>query len=68
MQTIDINNVGATIQSIKSYSKELGYEMDDGDCLDLIVTGFHGESIQSAVEDWLNAWETCRQFGREDDE
>lgn len=68
MRTIDIENIKQSIESMKLYSKQLGYELTTDDCVDIIDTGYQGEPLEGAVEDWLNTWETCRHFGRDDNE
>lgn len=68
MQTIDKIDVIGTVQKIKEYSKKLGYELDNMECQNVIETGYQGEPLESAVEDWLNTWETCRHFGMEEDD
>jgi hypothetical protein len=55
-----------TIKSIKAYSSKLGYELSIDECIDIIDTSYPWESIENAVEDWLNAYETCRIFNEED--
>lgn len=65
MQTIDIENIKRTIDAMKTYSKELGYELTTDDCVDIIDSGYQNEPIKLAVEDWLNTWETCRNFEEE---
>lgn len=67
MRKIDFNDIKGTVNSIREYSKSLGYELDNMECQNVIDTGYHGEPLEGAVEDWLNTWETCRHFGMEDD-
>ena len=62
MQIIDTKNIKQTIDAIMAYSKELGYELTTDDCIDIIDSGYHSEPLKGAVEDWLNTWETCRNF------
>ena len=64
---IDTNNVAKTVAEMQAYSSRLGYELSEDDCLDVINTGYHGEPLKSAVRDWLNAYETCKDLGGDDD-
>lgn len=66
MRLIDTKNIRQTIDAMMAYSKELGYELTTDDCIDIIDSGYHLEPLRTAVHDWLNTWETCRNF--EEDE
>jgi hypothetical protein len=45
------------ITELKTCAGNLGYELSDADCLDIIETSFNGESILEAVNDYLDAYE-----------
>lgn len=65
--TIKTNDIAGTVKRIKEYGASLGYELETADCHDIIDTGYDGEPLEGAVHDWLNAWETCRDFGGDDE-
>jgi len=46
-----------TFISLKAYALVLGYEINDVDCQDIIETSFEGETVEDAVNDYLNAYE-----------
>lgn len=43
--------------ALKTCAKDLGYELSDADCLDIIETSFSGESVLEAINDYLDAYE-----------
>jgi|688.fasta_scaffold265896_6 hypothetical protein len=49
---------------IKQCALELGYELSDEDCADILKDSYAGETVWAATTDWLNAWETCADFMR----
>jgi hypothetical protein len=49
-------------EKIKQCARDLGYELDDGDCQDILKDSYVGETVWNATTDWLNAWETCADF------
>lgn len=53
-----------TYDKLKQCARDLGYELDDGDCEDILKDTYMGETVWSATTDWLNAWETCADFMR----
>jgi hypothetical protein len=67
MKTIDTHKLPETLVAIKAYASQLGYEMEFRDCQDVVDSGYNGEPLKSAVRDWLNTWETCRDLGDDDD-
>lgn len=46
-----------THDEIKQYALSLGYEFNDDDCIDLLDNTFNGETVENAVNDYLNAFE-----------
>lgn len=46
-----------THDEIKSYSLALGYVLTDEDCADIIEDSYEGETVENAVNDFLNAYE-----------
>jgi hypothetical protein len=44
-------------KEIKYFAYSLGYELSDEDCLEIIKTSNDGETIEDAVNDFLNAYE-----------
>lgn len=42
---------------IKAIGKQLGYELNDEDCQEIIDTSYEGELVSEAVDDFLNAYE-----------
>jgi hypothetical protein len=46
-----------TATDLKLYAKGLGYMLSDDDCKDIIETSFKGETVEEAVNDYLNAYE-----------
>jgi len=51
-------------EKIKQCARELGYELSDEDCEDILKDSYVGETVWNATTDWLNAWETCADFMR----
>ena len=49
---------------LKQCALELGYELTDEDCADILKDSYAGETVWDATTDWLNAWETCADFMR----
>lgn len=47
---------------LKQCARDLGYELDDADCEDILKDSYVGETVWNATTDWLNAWETCADF------
>jgi hypothetical protein len=50
-------NADYTATDLKLYAKGLGYMLSDDDCKDIIETSFKGETVEEAVNDYLNAYE-----------
>ena len=46
-----------TTEQIKNYALSLGYEFTDDDCQELLEGIFEGETLEDAVNDYLNAYE-----------
>lgn len=46
-----------THEEIKTYALSLGYEFTDDDCQELSDGSFEGETLEDAVNDYLNAYE-----------
>jgi hypothetical protein len=46
-----------TNEKIKAYALSLGYEFTDEDCADIIGTSYEGETVEHAVNDFLDAFE-----------
>jgi hypothetical protein len=46
-----------TNKEIKAYASSLGYEFTDADCADIIGTSYEGETVEHAVNDFLDAFE-----------
>jgi hypothetical protein len=46
-----------TNEKIKAYASSLGYEFTDEDCADIIGTSYEGETVEHAVNDFLDAFE-----------
>lgn len=46
-----------TYEAIKSYALSLGYEFTNDDCQELLEGTFEGETLENAVNDYLNAYE-----------
>lgn len=44
-------------ENIKAYAKSLGYDFDDESCEALRAESYKGETIEEAVNDYLNAYE-----------
>lgn len=44
-------------ENIKAYAKQLGYDFDDESCDLLRAESYKGETIEEAVNDYLNAYE-----------
>ena len=44
-------------EDIKAIGKQLGYELNDEDCQEIIDTSYEGELVSEAVDDFLNAYE-----------
>ena len=47
---------------IKQCAKELGYEFDDESCQLLLDESPIGETVSHGVTDYLNAYESCKDF------
>jgi hypothetical protein len=47
---------------IKECAKALGYEFDDESCASLLDESPLGETVWHGVTDYLNAYESCRDF------
>jgi hypothetical protein len=47
---------------IKQCAKELGYEFDDESCQQLLAESPIGETVWHGVTDYLNAYESCKDF------
>jgi hypothetical protein len=45
------------ITELKTCAENLGYELSDSDCLDIIETSFNGETVLEAINDYLDAYE-----------
>ena len=46
-----------TYDNLKAYSESLGYVLSDADCDEIIRTSHNGETVQEAVNDYLDAYE-----------
>ncbi len=46
-----------TNEKIKAYALLLGYEFNDEDCKYIIDTSYEGETVEGAVNDFLDAFE-----------
>jgi hypothetical protein len=46
-----------TNEEIKAYASSLGYAFTDEDCADIIGTSYEGETVEHAVNDFLDAFE-----------
>jgi len=46
-----------TNEKIKAYALSLGYEFNDDDCNYVIDTSYEGETVEDAVNDFLDAFE-----------
>lgn len=44
-------------EAIKAYALSMGFEFSDDDCEELIATSHPGETVQEAVNDYLDAYE-----------
>jgi hypothetical protein len=44
-------------ESIKAFAFSLGYDFSDEDCREIANASYHGETIEDAVNDFLNAYE-----------
>jgi hypothetical protein len=42
---------------LKEFALSLGYTLADEDCEEIISTSYEGETVQQAVNDFLNAFE-----------
>jgi hypothetical protein len=42
---------------LKEFALSLGYTLADEDCEEILSTTFEGESVEKAVNDFLNAYE-----------
>jgi hypothetical protein len=47
---------------LKQCASQLGYEISDEDCADIMKDSPKGETVWTATTDWLNTWETCADF------
>ena len=47
---------------IKQCAEELGYEFDDESCQLLLAESPIGETVWHGVTDYLNAYESCKDF------
>lgn len=47
---------------IKQCAKELGYDFDEESCQQLLAESPIGETVWHGVTDYLNAYESCRDF------
>ena len=47
---------------IKQCAQELGYEFDDESCQLLLAESPIGETVWHGVTDYLNAYESCKDF------
>lgn len=47
---------------LKQCASQLGYELSDEDCADIMKDSHEGETVWQATTDWLNAHETCADF------
>ena len=47
---------------LKQCARQLGYEISDEDCADIMKGSHEGENVWGATTDWLNAYETCADF------
>jgi hypothetical protein len=45
-----------THQQIKDFASSLGYEFSDEDCQEIISTSYDGETVEHAVQDFLDAY------------
>lgn len=46
-----------TYEAIKNYALSLGYAFTNDDCQELLEGTFEGETLENAVNDYLNAYE-----------
>ena len=46
-----------TVDELKIYAESLGYKLSNSDCYDIISTSYEGETVNDAVDDFLNAYE-----------
>ena len=46
-----------TIKDLKMYAQSLGFTLSNRDCYDIITTSYEGETVNDAVDDFLNAYE-----------
>jgi hypothetical protein len=46
-----------THEQLKQYSESIGYTLNDEDCEDIIQTSYIGETVEQAVNDYLDAYE-----------
>jgi hypothetical protein len=53
-----------TYDQIKECAKTLGYEFDDESCQSLLDESPLGETVWHGVTDYLNAYESCKDFDR----
>jgi hypothetical protein len=49
---------------IKECAKALGYEFDDESCASLLAESPVGETVWHGVTDYLNAYESCKDFNK----
>jgi len=46
-----------SFDELKAYAANLGYELSDDDCTEIISTSYDGETVEEAVNDFLDAYE-----------
>lgn len=52
-----------TYANLKDCAWQLGYEFSDEDCEEIMKGSCLGESVWEATTDYLNAYESCKDFG-----
>jgi hypothetical protein len=46
-----------SFDELKAYALNLGYELSDEDCTEIVSTSYEGETVKDAVNDFLDAYE-----------